>query len=536
MPFIDPLILDGIKDVLRAVSSDCPLEELEGVLLQAACKVAGTPSGVFFRVLPLDGNLPGLEATAQFGVPEQPEDRRIQFPADASTAAGRATLSASAESVPELARIPHPLVPKGARCEYCFPIVTAGELVGIIDLFSTERGAFSQDVTQSLDALAGLLGPASEIHCKWEQQRQLRHQILEYDTKASFGKLLSAIAHEVSDPLASIFGSASLLELEVSDREHIASVGIIREESAKASQLLRKLMAFSKLEVHPPEVIDFRELVRNVVAITRPVLKSQGSKISLSLPDTECPMNVDRIAIGQAIFALLTHSDGAGRKLKVVLESGKARATLDIFDSLAALSDPEESALTEQLTIGSVSGSFPAIRLSAARSAINKSGCELKVLEDHDAPAHFQLKLPLYDTSSPAVAAPSEQPLAEKSHVLIVDDEPAVRDMLGNLFRRHNCDVVIARDGEEALVLAQAEVFDVVVSDVRMPRLSGTDFYRRLVDGYGGDFVGKFIFITGDMDSVGDHGSIPGAGTLHVIQKPFQPVELLRLADVALPS
>ena len=538
MPFIDPLILDGVKDVLRAVSSDCPLEELEGVLLQAACKVAGTPSGVFFRVLPLDGNLPGLEATAQFGVPEQPEDRRIQFPADASTAAGRATLSASAEPVPELTRIPHPLVPQGARCEYCFPIVTAGELVGIIDLFSIERGAFTKDVMQALEALAGLLGPASEIHSKWEQQRQLRHEILEYDTHASFGKLLSAIAHEVSDPLASIFGSASLLELEIPDREHTASISIIREESAKASGLLRKLMAFSKLEVRAPEMIDFRELVRNVVDITRPLLKSQGSKISVTLPDTECPMSVDRIAIGQAIFALITHSDGAGRKLKVVLERGKARVTLDIFDSLARLSDPEECALTDQLTIGCISGSFPAIRLSAARSAFNKNGGELKVLEEIDAPAHFQLKLPLANTEvAPAVEAPSELPLAEKSHVLIVDDEPAVRDMLGNLFRRHHCDVVIARDGEEALVLAQAEVFDVVVTDVRMPRLSGTDFYRRLVDGYGGDFAGKFIFITGDMDSINDHDGINElGGSHHVIQKPFQPAELLRLAEVALPS
>ncbi len=537
MPFIDPLILDGVKDVLRAISSDCPLGELEAVLLQAACKVAGTPSGAFFRVIPLDGNLPGLEATAQFGIPEQPEDRRICFPADASTAAGRATLSATPETVSNLDRIPHPLVPKGARCEYCIPIVTAGELVGIIDLFSTERGAFTQDVTQALEALAGLLAPASEIHSKWEQQRQLRHEILEYDTRASFGKLLSAIAHEINDPLASIYGSASLLELEVPDQEHKASMGVIREESAKASALLRELMAFSKLELHPAEMVDFRDLVRNVVDITRPVIEAQGSKITLTLPENDCPISVDRIAIGQAIFALLTHSDGAGRKLKVTLESGKSRATLDIFDSLAALSAPEETALTQQLTVGSISGSFPAIRLSAARSAIDKNGGHLKTLEEHDAPAHFQLRLPLAEaaTSTPAVSTPAE-PRAEKANVLIVDDEPAVRHMLGNLFRSHNCDVVIARDGEEALVLAQAEVFNVVVSDVRMPRLSGTDFYRRLVDGYGGHFAGKFIFITGDMNTVNDQSQIAEFASLPVIQKPFQPVELLRLADVALPS
>ena len=83
-----------------------------------------------------------------------------------------------------------------------------------------------------------------------------------------------------------------------------------------------------------------------------------------------------------------------------------------------------------------------------------------------------------------------------KSSYLVVDDESCIRDLIEAVFRDEAC-VTKACDGKEALDLLQQREFDVVICDVQMPRLSGTELFRQLQI-IAPEAAAKFIFCTGN--------------------------------------
>jgi DNA-binding NarL/FixJ family response regulator len=109
--------------------------------------------------------------------------------------------------------------------------------------------------------------------------------------------------------------------------------------------------------------------------------------------------------------------------------------------------------------------------------------------------------------------------------ILVVDDDPAFRDLIATLLERIGCQTVGAGDGHEALHTAASSPPDVVLLDVDLPGSSGYEICRELRDAYGDDL--PIVFISGtrteQLDRVG--GLLIGADDYVV--KPFEPDELL---------
>ncbi len=113
-----------------------------------------------------------------------------------------------------------------------------------------------------------------------------------------------------------------------------------------------------------------------------------------------------------------------------------------------------------------------------------------------------------------------------RGKILVVDDEPAIREMLETLFRKDH-DVVVAPDGAVAAGLIKAgERYEVILCDVRMPRLSGPDFLQRVTE-IDPEQADRIIFMTANPES-----TIVRRVTTHlVLQKPFGPKALKQLTD-----
>jgi two-component system NtrC family sensor kinase len=137
----------------------------------------------------------------------------------------------------------------------------------------------------------------------------------------------------------------------------------------------------------------------------------------------------------------------------------------------------------------------------------------------------------------PARAAPSaaSEPVRESGavvpevprgkRVLLIDDEPDIRRSISKFLSRSGWDVLLAESGEEGLRLIEVGDFDAVLCDLRMPGMSGHEFYRRIVAS-GSAMVERLVFMTGDVMSPEAQNFLSAAGR-PALSKPFTLPELV---------
>ena len=108
--------------------------------------------------------------------------------------------------------------------------------------------------------------------------------------------------------------------------------------------------------------------------------------------------------------------------------------------------------------------------------------------------------------------------------VLVVDDEPVIREVLSVILTGKGYEVALAANGSEALEAAAKQHFDLVVSDVLMPSMDGITFYKKLV-AQAPELEGRFIFLTGAP--MADTVAFFEKHHCDYVCKPFAPTELL---------
>jgi len=145
--------------------------------------------------------------------------------------------------------------------------------------------------------------------------------------------------------------------------------------------------------------------------------------------------------------------------------------------------------------------------------------------------ACFRLFLPVAEEGrreEPSAAGAGNGPAARRTpgapRALVVDDESSVRSLVARLLARNGYDVAQAADGEEALLQLERETFDLVLCDVRMPKLNGRALFAA-IRSRRPDLAASFILMTGDTLSA-DVADFAAEHRIPLLTKPFTAKEL----------
>ena len=117
-----------------------------------------------------------------------------------------------------------------------------------------------------------------------------------------------------------------------------------------------------------------------------------------------------------------------------------------------------------------------------------------------------------------------------EKRLMVIDDEPAIREGIRRIFEAENFVVEALGSGQAALMRLNQESFDLVITDLKMPGMSGLELLRGIKDSYPDLPV---IFITG-FSSVGSAVEIMKMGAVDYIAKPFDPEDLVKVVNNAL--
>ncbi|HET8728464.1 MAG TPA: response regulator, partial [Alphaproteobacteria bacterium] len=319
-------------------------------------------------------------------------------------------------------------------------------------------------------------------------------------------RFLANMSHELRTPLNAIIGITEMLQEDAEDAGQTDFVEPL-ERSARAARhllhLINEVLDLSKIEAGrlelQAEVIDLAALLRDVAATVRPLAEKNRNRLVVAHPDDIGTLHADPVRLRQVLLNLLGNGckfteDGEVRLTAERVTAGDGpdgaeRVDFAVADTGIGMTPEQASKLFEDFSQADSSTTRryggTGLGLSISRRLVRMMGGDIEVESAPGAGTTFRVRLP----ARSADAVPGDRPVPQPREagapfgsnlILVVDDDPAARDVMRRFLAREGYDVVTAADGEEGLRLARELKPAVVTLDVLMPGLDGWCVLQRL--------------------------------------------------------
>jgi PAS domain S-box-containing protein len=301
------------------------------------------------------------------------------------------------------------------------------------------------------------------------------------------GQLAGGVAHDFNNLLTAIHGygefahgrakQAGLPQLE-SDIEEIL------RSADRASDLTRQLLAFSRQRPPEPMPVELNELIRGSDKLLRRLIDADINFVTL-FADEPCWVKADPGLLEQVVVNLALNARDAmqtGGSLVIALEADDATVRLSVSDTGHGMNAETQARIFEPFFTTKQAGQGTGLGLALVQTTVTNSGGEIEVDSGPDGTI-FTVELPRMSAQTTPTHIADEVETGEMSgRILLVEDEPAVRKVAARILRTAGYDVLEAKEGAEGLRIATQEInqIDLLLTDVVMPQLSGTELAQRI--------------------------------------------------------
>ncbi len=372
-----------------------------------------------------------------------------------------------------------------------------------------------------------------------DQTRDLYHQLLQAEKMAALGQTISGVAHELNNPLATILTWAERLSKGTADEHLRRGLTAILSESERAAKIVRNLLTFARKRLTTRTMVDLNQVVRETLALRsyeqRVTNISVIDALSAGLPQ----VFADAHQIQQVLLNLIINAEQAmlsanGRGALVVRtwhDAERDVVLLEVNDDGPGVPEEVKPKIFDPFFTTKEVGKGTGLGLTVAYAIVQEHGGRIWMDSPAGGGASFFVEFPTTDAVVlPAAAAPAPPgPLpGEGAAVLVVEDEPALAAAVAEGLTDAGFEVDRAGDGEEALARVRGRDYDLIVCDLKMPRLDGMQFYRAIAT-VRPSLAARVIFVTGDVVGT-DAERFLEETRCRWLAKPFRLADLLRVA------
>ncbi|MGH7512214.1 MAG: ATP-binding protein [Gemmatimonadales bacterium] len=366
------------------------------------------------------------------------------------------------------------------------------------------------------------------------ERRRLQDQLIQSEKMSAIGQLIAGIAHDLNNPLASVVGFADFLgevpNVPPALREPLT---VIREEAERASNIVKNLLSFARKQEHQRRPTALRPLLDATFVLLRNQLMAHRVEASIEVED-QLPMpDIDPNQIQQVFVNLINNAAQAiastGRPGRVVVRARRwlDGVAIDVVDDGPGMTEALAAQVFEPFFTTKPEGEGTGLGLSISQGIVREHGGRVMLATEEGRGSTFTVQLPLATRPpAPTPSAGTGTP-TKPLRVLVVDDEPHILHYMHATLDAWGHVPVVARNGREGLELADREAFDLVISDLRMPELSGREFYEELARRHPA-LAARLIFSTGDTVR-GDTLAFLESLDRPYLHKPFSLAELRTL-------
>jgi two-component system cell cycle sensor histidine kinase/response regulator CckA len=407
----------------------------------------------------------------------------------------------------------------------------------------------------------GRLAPAVSRELKKEEERQraqealhrAENQLRQAQKMDAIGGLAAGVAHDFNNILSVIIGHADVVLLDPKDVTQIQeSLSEIREAARRATEMTRRLLAFSRDQVLQPRIVDLDQIVSGLEKMLRRLI---GEDIELVTPRANDlgkividPGQMEQVILNLVVNARDAMPDGGMLTIQTsnveldVTQAAElpglgvgAHVLLTVSDTGIGMDEATQVRIFEPFFTTKGPGQGTGLGLATVYGIVKNSGGVIETKSKLGYGATFRIYFPRSSTVeafAPQVRAnaPKRGTAHGSKTILLVEDDTAVQSLVCTILERHGYRVLVASHGDEALSLADGhrESIDLLLTDVVMPRMNGRQLSEALTARRPGM---KTIYMSGYTRGILELGK-------NFLQKPIAPVALIQMVGdvLATPS
>lgn len=400
------------------------------------------------------------------------------------------------------------------------------------------------DVTRAFDRMR------KTLRSNETQKQQLENQLRQAQKMEAVGRLAGGVAHDFNNLLTVIKGHGDLLleRLQPGDKLYL-SVEKIDKAADRAASLTRQLLAFSRMQMLQPKVLDLNTLVYEMTDLLKRLIREDIS-FGFCAGESLGRVKADPGQIEQVVMNLIVNGCDAmplgGRlaietaNVMVDQDLAKARSPmqpgpyvrLTVEDTGHGMDAETKGRIFEPFFTTKELGKGTGLGLATVYGVVKQSGGCIWVESEPGKGARFEVYFPLIN--EPEDRLRPEKTASVSSHraetVLIVEDEDAVRELASEFLKSAGYTVFTASNGQGAIAFAKAgHSIDVLLTDVVMPKMRGPELARQLRKLQAGT---RIIYMSGYLEYNTENGEFLEDG--YFLQKPFTRDTLVIKVDEAL--
>lgn len=385
-----------------------------------------------------------------------------------------------------------------------------------------------------------LMRDVSERKRLEDQARDLYHQLLQAEKLAALGQTISGVAHELNNPLATILTWAERLAQRPADDQTRRGLEAILAEAERAARIVRNLLTFARKRHTTRGMVDVNQVIRETLALRAYEQRLSNVAIIDALASGLPRVFADQHQIQQVLLNLMINAEqamiGANGRGTLILRTWhdpeRDAVILEVNDDGPGVPGEVQPRIFDPFFTTKEVGKGTGLGLTVAYAIIQEHGGRLTVKSQAGGGASFFVELPVSEAGLPqALPKPPERTFAPPasaagSTVLVVEDEAALGAAVAEALADAGFIVDRAADGVEALERVAERAYDVVICDLKMPRLDGPSFYREL-EKQNAPLARRILFVTGDVAGTDAERFLEESGC-RWLAKPFRLRDLLR--------
>jgi signal transduction histidine kinase/CheY-like chemotaxis protein len=371
-----------------------------------------------------------------------------------------------------------------------------------------EKGDYSYPIHQNMgsDEVAQLTRAFDDLRGSLRQteiqKQELEGQLRQSQKMEAMGRLAGGVAHDFNNLLTVIKGNSSILAERLGSEHRLIKLTTQIDGAAdRAVSLTRQLLAFCRMQVLQPKILDLNELVSEMCKLLRRLVP-EDIAFNFRAGQSLGRVKADPGQIEQVIMNLVVNAGdampGGGtltvetRNITVSTEEAARRAPvspgqyvlLSVTDNGMGMDAETKARIFEPFFTTKEQGKGTGLGLATVYGIVKQSGGFIWVESEMGGGARFEIYLPRVTERSEPVSLENEEiPTSQGlKTVLVAEDEEAVRELTCEFLKSAGYEVLQASNGAEALALAEASkhCIHALVTDLVMPRMRGPELARRL--------------------------------------------------------
>ncbi len=384
-------------------------------------------------------------------------------------------------------------------------------------------------VTTRAIRVAGKVVGATTVLVDLTQQREVEEQLRAAQRMEAVGRLAGGVAHDFNNLLSVILSFTELATMDLHKDDPLREdLGQVLGAARRAESLTRQLLAFSRRQVLQPAVFNLNDLVDAIFRMLERLI-GEDIELVLQLQENLALVKADKGQLEQVIMNLVVNARDAmdqGGKVVVATQDVELNAAsaapmglgpgwyvaMTVTDTGSGMDRATQERMFEPFFTTKELGKGTGLGLSMVYGIIKQSDGGIQVESELGKGTRFTVYLPRVDSGvrpSPA-AVPSMVRAVQSETVLVVEDEPALRNVARRILVAAGYQVLVAANGGEALLLCEKDggSINLILTDVVMPGMSGMELTRRLAPLCP---KARVLFTSGyTHDAIAQHGLMEG--------------------------